>query len=130
MDLGTIKSKFSKNEYESPLAFASDLRLTFQNAMVYNGKGSEVFVSRASPFSVRRYAQYDSSETHRKPSKETKKASSKSRLRVTDAGGANSEVKRCGISSCGISSRHCHGCRLSSAVRSKPTTQLKFSSIC
>lgn len=44
MDLGTIKSKLSKNEYESPLAFASDVRLTFQNAMVYNGKGSEVFV--------------------------------------------------------------------------------------
>ncbi|CAI9276636.1 unnamed protein product [Lactuca saligna] len=43
MDLGTIKSKLTKNEYESPLAFASDVRLTFQNAMLYNGKGSEVF---------------------------------------------------------------------------------------
>ncbi|KAI3665601.1 hypothetical protein L6452_44230 [Arctium lappa] len=44
MDLGTIKSKLAKNEYESPLAFASDVRLTFQNAMVYNGKGSGVFL--------------------------------------------------------------------------------------
>ncbi|KAK1439060.1 hypothetical protein QVD17_04875 [Tagetes erecta] len=44
MDLGTIKSKLAKNEYESPLAFASDVRLTFQNAMVYNGEGSDVFV--------------------------------------------------------------------------------------
>ncbi|KAL7609486.1 hypothetical protein Lser_V15G12584 [Lactuca serriola] len=43
MDLGTIKSKLTKNEYESPLAFASDVRLTFQNAMLYNGQGSEVF---------------------------------------------------------------------------------------
>lgn len=44
MDLGTIKSKLAKNEYESPFAFASDVRLTFQNAMVYNGKGSGVFL--------------------------------------------------------------------------------------
>ncbi|KAK1423456.1 hypothetical protein QVD17_18759 [Tagetes erecta] len=44
MDLGTVKSKLGKNEYESPLAFASDVRLTFQNAMLYNGKGSDVFV--------------------------------------------------------------------------------------
>ncbi|XP_076946993.1 transcription factor GTE7-like [Bidens hawaiensis] len=43
MDLGTIKSKLLKNEYESPLAFASDVRLTFENAMVYNGRGSDVF---------------------------------------------------------------------------------------
>lgn len=43
MDLGTIKLKLSKNEYESPLAFASDVRLTFHNAMVYNGRGSDVF---------------------------------------------------------------------------------------
>lgn len=44
MDLGTIKSKLVKNEYDSPLAFADDVRLTFENAMLYNGKGSEVFV--------------------------------------------------------------------------------------
>lgn len=44
MDLGTIKSKLGKNEYESVLEFASDVRLTFENAMLYNGKGSDVFV--------------------------------------------------------------------------------------
>ncbi|KAK9049317.1 hypothetical protein SSX86_031715 [Deinandra increscens subsp. villosa] len=44
MDLGTIKSKLTRNEYESPLSFASDVRLTFQNAMLYNGKGSDVFI--------------------------------------------------------------------------------------
>ncbi|KAL8197964.1 hypothetical protein R6Q57_030015 [Mikania cordata] len=44
MDLGTIKLKLAKNEYESPVAFASDVRLTFQNAMVYNGNGSDVFI--------------------------------------------------------------------------------------
>ncbi|KAI3712970.1 hypothetical protein L1987_71540 [Smallanthus sonchifolius] len=44
MDLGTIKSKLTKNEYESPLAFASDVRLTFHNAMLYNGLGSHVFI--------------------------------------------------------------------------------------
>ncbi|KAL4568837.1 hypothetical protein LXL04_024454 [Taraxacum kok-saghyz] len=43
MDLGSIKSKLTRNEYESSLAFASDVRLTFQNAMVYNGKGSDVY---------------------------------------------------------------------------------------
>ncbi|KAI3824181.1 hypothetical protein L1987_05631 [Smallanthus sonchifolius] len=43
MDLGTIKSKLAKNEYESPLAFASDVRLTFENAMLYNGNGSVVY---------------------------------------------------------------------------------------
>ncbi|XP_071692982.1 transcription factor GTE7-like [Rutidosis leptorrhynchoides] len=44
MDLGTIKLKLTKNEYESPLAFAADVRLTFNNAMVYNGIGSDVYV--------------------------------------------------------------------------------------
>ncbi|XP_076896246.1 transcription factor GTE2-like [Bidens hawaiensis] len=44
MDLGTIKSKLAKNEYNSPVSFASDVRLTFENAMVYNGKGSNVYI--------------------------------------------------------------------------------------
>ncbi|KAI7741734.1 hypothetical protein M8C21_005377, partial [Ambrosia artemisiifolia] len=43
MDLGTIKGKIGKNEYKSPREFAEDVRLTFENAMVYNGKGSSVF---------------------------------------------------------------------------------------
>ncbi|KAF9675738.1 hypothetical protein SADUNF_Sadunf09G0064100 [Salix dunnii] len=33
MDLGTVKSKLSKNLYESPRDFAADVRLTFNNAM-------------------------------------------------------------------------------------------------
>ncbi|KAI4385037.1 hypothetical protein MLD38_003108 [Melastoma candidum] len=42
MDLGTIKSRLSRNLYKSPLDFAEDVRLTFQNAMTYNPKGQDV----------------------------------------------------------------------------------------
>lgn len=42
MDLGTIKSNFNKKVYKSPLEFASDVRLTFNNAMRYNPKGQDV----------------------------------------------------------------------------------------
>ncbi|CAK7330363.1 unnamed protein product [Dovyalis caffra] len=44
MDLGTVKSKLSKNLYESPRDFAADVRLTFNNAMKYNPKGHEVYI--------------------------------------------------------------------------------------
>ncbi|XP_038888251.1 transcription factor GTE7-like [Benincasa hispida] len=44
MDLGTVKSKLAKNLYGSPLDFADDVRLTFNNAMMYNPKGHEVHV--------------------------------------------------------------------------------------
>ncbi|KAL4036618.1 hypothetical protein IC575_000178 [Cucumis melo] len=44
MDLGTVKSTLSKNLYDSPLEFAEDVRLTFNNAMMYNPKGHEVHV--------------------------------------------------------------------------------------
>lgn len=44
MDLGTIKSKMAKNLYSSPLDFASDVRLTFSNAMTYNPKGHDVYI--------------------------------------------------------------------------------------
>ncbi|EXB52813.1 Transcription factor GTE4 [Morus notabilis] len=44
MDLGTIKSRLSKNWYKSPKEFAEDVRLTFQNAMTYNPKGQDVHV--------------------------------------------------------------------------------------
>ncbi|KAF8411317.1 hypothetical protein HHK36_003864 [Tetracentron sinense] len=44
MDLGTVKSKLGKNLYASPLDFASDVRLTFNNALVYNPKGHDVYV--------------------------------------------------------------------------------------
>nr|GEW10505.1 hypothetical protein [Tanacetum cinerariifolium] len=41
---GTIKSKIANNGYRSSLEFASDVRLCFNNAMEYNGKGSDVYL--------------------------------------------------------------------------------------
>ncbi|XVE93573.1 hypothetical protein REPUB_Repub01dG0206300 [Reevesia pubescens] len=43
MDLGTVKTKMAKNLYASPLDFAADVSLTFNNAMLYNPKGHEVY---------------------------------------------------------------------------------------
>ncbi|XP_019056597.1 PREDICTED: transcription factor GTE7 [Tarenaya hassleriana] len=43
MDLGTIKSNLEKGFYGSPLDFASDVRLTFNNALAYNPKGQDVY---------------------------------------------------------------------------------------
>lgn len=42
MDLGTVKSRLNNKEYQTPLDFASDVRLTFGNALKYNPKGHEV----------------------------------------------------------------------------------------
>lgn len=42
MDLGTVKSRLSKNWYKTPKEFAEDVRLTFSNAMTYNPKGQDV----------------------------------------------------------------------------------------
>ncbi|XP_008782804.2 transcription factor GTE7-like [Phoenix dactylifera] len=42
MDLGTVRSKLSKGLYPSPLEFAADVRLTFNNALIYNPEGHEV----------------------------------------------------------------------------------------
>lgn len=42
MDLGTVKSNFSKNLYSLPGDFAADVRLVFENAIMYNPKGDEV----------------------------------------------------------------------------------------
>ncbi|PKA53346.1 Transcription factor GTE4 [Apostasia shenzhenica] len=42
MDLGTVKSRLSKNWYKNPAEFAEDVRLTFRNAMTYNPKGQDV----------------------------------------------------------------------------------------
>ncbi|KAE9466739.1 hypothetical protein C3L33_01346, partial [Rhododendron williamsianum] len=44
MDLGTVKSRLDKKEYKTPLDFAGDVRLTFDNARMYNPKGSDVCV--------------------------------------------------------------------------------------
>ncbi|KAJ0744243.1 putative chromatin remodeler Bromodomain family [Helianthus annuus] len=42
LDLGLVKLNLSKNMYSSPLDFASDVRLVFENAMLYNPKTDEV----------------------------------------------------------------------------------------
>ncbi|XP_060204442.1 transcription factor GTE10-like isoform X2 [Lycium barbarum] len=44
MDLGTIRSKLHSGEYLSPMQFASDVRLTFKNAMTYNPPGNDVHI--------------------------------------------------------------------------------------
>lgn len=36
MDLGTVKTKFSNDIYETPEQFCADMRLIFRNAMTYN----------------------------------------------------------------------------------------------
>ncbi|XP_057416151.1 transcription factor GTE7-like isoform X2 [Lotus japonicus] len=43
MDLGTVKSNLAKNVYATPSDFASDVRLTFNNALAYNPKGHDVY---------------------------------------------------------------------------------------
>ncbi|KAG2681752.1 hypothetical protein I3843_11G159100 [Carya illinoinensis] len=42
MDLGTVKNRLNKNWYKSPREFAEDVRLAFNNAMLYNPKGQDV----------------------------------------------------------------------------------------
>ncbi|KAG2676102.1 hypothetical protein I3760_12G036200 [Carya illinoinensis] len=42
MDLGTVKRRIDSGEYSSPLVFASDVRLTFSNALTYNPPGNDV----------------------------------------------------------------------------------------
>ncbi|XP_051119323.1 transcription factor GTE10-like [Andrographis paniculata] len=42
MDLGTVKRKLLSNQYSNPMEFASDVRLTFKNAMTYNPPGHDV----------------------------------------------------------------------------------------
>ncbi|KAK4484516.1 hypothetical protein RD792_007100 [Penstemon davidsonii] len=44
MDLGTVKNRLSQNWYKTPLEFAEDVRLTFQNAMTYNPKEQDVYL--------------------------------------------------------------------------------------
>nr|XP_043627426.1 transcription factor GTE7-like [Erigeron canadensis] len=42
MDLGTVKSNITKGLYGNPLDFAADVRLVFENAMLYNPRTDEV----------------------------------------------------------------------------------------
>nr|XP_016498937.1 PREDICTED: transcription factor GTE5, chloroplastic-like [Nicotiana tabacum] len=43
MDLGTVKLKLKRDEYKTPEEFADDVRLTFNNAIIYNPKGSDIY---------------------------------------------------------------------------------------
>ncbi|CAK9136945.1 unnamed protein product [Ilex paraguariensis] len=42
MDLGTVKGNLAKGLFVSPVDFAADVRLTFNNALLYNPKTDEV----------------------------------------------------------------------------------------
>lgn len=42
MDLGTVKSNLDRKAYKSPVEFAADVRLTFNNALKYNPVGHDV----------------------------------------------------------------------------------------
>ena len=42
MDLGTVKKKLENNMYRTMTDFANDVRCTYNNAMTYNGPGTEV----------------------------------------------------------------------------------------
>ncbi|KAG6384508.1 hypothetical protein SASPL_155670 [Salvia splendens] len=42
MDLGTVKANLAKNLYRTPVEFAADVRLTFNNALLYNPKTDPV----------------------------------------------------------------------------------------
>lgn len=41
MDLGTIRTKLSSNQYSSVLEFRDDVELVWSNCFAYNGEGSE-----------------------------------------------------------------------------------------
>ena len=42
MDLGTVRQKLTAGEYRLPGDFRSDIDLIFNNARLYNARGSEV----------------------------------------------------------------------------------------
>ncbi|CAN6969914.1 unnamed protein product [Brassica rapa subsp. trilocularis] len=44
MDLGTVKKNLASSVYSTPHEFASDVRLTFANAMTYNPPGHDVHI--------------------------------------------------------------------------------------
>jgi hypothetical protein len=77
MDLGTIQETLDAGSYHSFEDFASDVRLTFQNAMKYNGEGSIVHkmamelknkfeVESKKPFVRQPYKEYAASENSKK----------------------------------------------------------------
>lgn len=42
MDLSTVDAKLKRGEYETPLQFGRDMRLIWQNALLYNPKNSSM----------------------------------------------------------------------------------------
>ena len=44
MDLGTIKRKLERNQYELPQHCARDIRLVWSNCMTYNSEGSDFWL--------------------------------------------------------------------------------------
>jgi len=42
MDLGTVKTKLNANEYKKADDFISDIELTFNNCITYNGEKNNV----------------------------------------------------------------------------------------
>ncbi|KAL0799729.1 hypothetical protein Bca101_054904 [Brassica carinata] len=52
MDLGTVRAKLEKSLYNSPLDFARDVRLTYDNAILYNPIGQDVHGMAKSLLSV------------------------------------------------------------------------------
>lgn len=44
MDLGTVRDKLKKNEYEDVYQAADDVRLVWSNCMAYNADGSDFFL--------------------------------------------------------------------------------------
>lgn len=44
MDLGTVKSNLKSGQFDEPEEFVADLRLVFDNCILYNGENSPVSV--------------------------------------------------------------------------------------
>ena len=44
MDLGTIKRKLERDQYETPQQCANDVRLVWSNCMTYNSEGSDFWL--------------------------------------------------------------------------------------
>ena len=42
MDLGTISTRLEKREYSSVATVCRDVKLVFNNAIVYNGEASDI----------------------------------------------------------------------------------------
>lgn len=89
MDLGTVKSKLDKSSYASPVEFAADIRLTFNNALLYNPEGHDVhkmaeqLLSLFEKLFADAYKAYEKqTQSHGKGEEEEKKSHSRSNVHV------------------------------------------------